>query len=245
VIRAIDQIPEGFYDSVQALQVEFEESDVQRLGAFIDLLLETNRMFNLTAVKDPSEAWTRHILDSLSLIPCISQEGALHVVDVGSGGGLPGIPLAITMPETTFTLVESTKKKALFLSDVTEQLGLDNVTVVAERAENLATPDGGFRDIADAVIARAVGPLNVLLELTVPFAKVGGVVFAIKGERAPEEIEHARKALHFLHAKVESSIRTTTGTILMIRKIESTPRKYPRLAGEPKRAPLGSKVSKE
>jgi 16S rRNA (guanine527-N7)-methyltransferase len=244
-MRAVDQIPEGFYELVQALQVEFEENDVQRLGVFIDLLLETNRMFNLTAVKDPSKAWTRHILDSLSLIPCLSKEGVMHVVDVGSGGGLPGIPLAITMPETTFTLVESTKKKALFLSDVVEQLGLDNVTVVAERAETIATPDGGFRDIADAVIARAVGPLNVLLELTIPFAKVGGVVVAIKGERATEEIEFARKALHLLHAKVESSIRTTTGTVVMIRKMEPTPRKYPRIAGEPKRMPLGSKVTKE
>lgn len=242
---AVDQIPEDFYDSVQALQVEFEQGDVQRLGAFIDLLLETNRMFNLTAVKDPSQAWTRHILDSLSLIPCLSEEGVLHVVDVGSGGGLPGIPLAITMPETTFTLIESTKKKAVFLSEVVEQLGLDNVTVIAERAENLATHEGGFRDIADAVIARAVGPLNVLLELTIPFAKVDGVVFAIKGERAPEEIERARKALHLLHATVESSTRTTTGTVVMIRKMESTPRKYPRLAGEPKRMPLGSKVAKK
>ncbi len=244
-MRAIENIPDGFYESVQALQVEFDESDVQCLGAFIDSLLETNRMFNLTAVKDPSQAWTRHILDSLSLLPCLSKECVAHVIDIGSGGGLPGIPLAITMPETTFTLVESTKKKAVFLSDVVEQLGLDNVTVIAERAENLATPDGGFRDIADAVIARAVGPLNVLLELTIPFAKVGGVVLAIKGERAPEEIEHARKALHILHAKVESSIRTTTGTVVMIRKMESTPRKYPRLAGEPKRAPIGSKVAKE
>ena len=127
----------------------------------------------------------------------------------------------------------------MFLSDVVEQLGLNNVTVIAERAENLATKDGGFRDIADAVIARAVGPLNVLLELTVPFAKVGGVVLAIKGERAPIEVEDATKALHILKAEVIESTRTTTGTVLSIRKLESTPSKYPRVAGEPKRLPLG------
>ena len=133
------------------------------------------------------------------------------------------------------------KKKALFLSEVVEKLALDNVTVIAERAENLATPDGGFRDIADAVIARAVGPLNVLLELTVPFVKVSGVLLAIKGEKAPQEIEDARKALHILKAEIESSNRTTTGTVLTIRKKDSTPRAYPRVAGEPKRAPLGKK----
>lgn len=243
-MNAVDHIPDDFFDSVQRLNVAFDDGDVQRLGIFIDLLLETNRMFNLTAVKNPSQAWTRHILDSVSLIPSLAEESVEHVVDVGSGGGLPGIPLAITMPEVTFSLIEATKKKALFLSDVVEKLGLDNVTVIADRAENIATPDGGFRDIADAVIARAVGPLNILLELTIPFAKIGGVVIAIKGEKAPKEIEDANKALHLLRAKVESSIRTSTGTIVLIRKLESTPRKYPRLAGEPKRAPLGMKVGK-
>jgi len=243
-VNAIDLIPDDFYDKVRELNVAFDDGDVQRLGSFIDSLLETNRMFNLTAVKDPSQAWTKHILDSLSLIPCLVEEAVEHVIDVGSGGGLPGIPLAITMPDVTFSLVESTKKKALFLSDVALQLGLDNVTVIADRAENLATPDGGFRNIADAVIARAIGPLNVLLEITVPFAKVGGVVVAIKGEKAPQEIEDANKALHILRATVESSIRTSTGTIVLIRKLEATPRKYPRLAGEPKRAPLGVKVGK-
>ena len=243
-MNAIDHIPEDFYDKVRELNVEFDEGDVQRLGLFIDSLLETNLEFNLTAVKEPAQAWTKHILDSLSLIPFLTEEAVEHVVDVGSGGGLPGIPLAITMPDVTFSLVEATKKKAVFLSEVASKLGLENVTVIADRAENLATPDGGFRDIADAVIARAVGPLNVLLELTVPFAKVGGVVIAIKGEKAPLEIEDANKALHILRAKVESSVRTSTGTIVLIRKLEATPRKYPRLSGEPKRTPIGMKVGK-
>jgi 16S rRNA (guanine527-N7)-methyltransferase len=240
-MSAIECMPEEFFTAVAELGVEFDDGDVERLASFIDYLLETNRMFNLTAVKDPGQAWTRHILDSLSLIPCLTKESVQHVVDIGSGGGLPGIPLAITMPDVTFALVESTKKKALFLSEVVTRLGLDNVTVIADRAENIATPDGGFRDIADAVIARAVGPLNVLLELTIPFAKVGGVILAIKGEKAPQEIQDANKALHMLHAEVESSTRTSTGTIVLVRKLAPTPRRYPRLAGEPKRAPIGKK----
>lgn len=238
-MTSLSEIPEQFDQLVADLGIAFDDGDMQQLGDYLDLLLETNKQFNLTAIKSAEEAWTRHILDSLSLIPHLTRENVQNVIDVGSGGGLPGIPLAITMPEVTFTLVETTQKKALFLSNVVQQLGLDNVTVIAERAENLATKDGGFRDIADAVIARAVGPLNVLLELTIPFAKVDGVLLAIKGERAPIEIEDARKALHILKAEIESSERTTTGTVLTIRKVEPTPKKFPRLAGEPKRLPIG------
>ena len=238
-MSSITQLPENFNVLIADLGIEFDEGDLQQLANYLDLLLETNKQFNLTGIKEPEEAWTKHILDSLSLIPTLVKEGVQHVVDVGSGGGLPGIPLAITLPDVTFTLVETTRKKALFLSDAVEQLGLDNVTVIAERAENLSTKDGGFRGIADAVIARAVGPLNVLLELTIPFAKIDGVVLAIKGERAPIEVEDARKALHVLKAEVESSVRTTTGTVLTIRKKDATPKKYPRLAREPKRMPIG------
>jgi len=238
-VPSILEPPPDFDQAVAELGIAFDEGDVQQLGQYLDLLLETNKQFNLTAIKDPNEAWIKHILDSLSLIPALAKEGVEHVVDVGSGGGLPGIPLAISMPEVTFTLVETTRKKAIFLSETVASLGLDNVTVIAERAENLATKDGGFRAIADAVIARAVGPLIVLLELTVPFAKIDGVVLAIKGERAPIEVENAQKALHVLKAEVESSTRTTTGTVVLIRKKDATPKKYPRLAGEPKRLPIG------
>jgi 16S rRNA (guanine527-N7)-methyltransferase len=238
-VTSISEIPENFEQLVADLGIEFDDGDMQQLGLYLDLLLETNKQFNLTGIKSPEEAWTKHILDSISLIPSLVKENVEHVVDVGSGGGLPGIPLAITMPEVTFTLVETTQKKALFLSHTVETLGLENVTVISERAENLSTKDGGFREIADAVIARAVGPLNVLLELTIPFAKVDGVVLAIKGERAPIEVEESRKALHVLKGEVESSVRTTTGTILTIRKTDATPKKYPRLAGEPKRLPIG------
>jgi 16S rRNA (guanine527-N7)-methyltransferase len=241
-MNSINQIPTEFDQLIVDLGIIFDDGDLQSLASYLDLLLETNRMFNLTAIKDVKLAWTKHILDSLSLLPCLSKEGVEHVIDVGSGGGLPGIPLAITMPEVTFTLLECTKKKAIFLDDATSRLGLDNVTILAERAEDLATEGGGFRDSADAVIARAVGPLSVLLELTIPFVKVGGIVLAIKGEKAAQEIENSKTALKKLHAEVESSHRTTTGTVLRIRKLASTPKEYPRFAGEPKRSPIGKGV---
>ena len=239
---SISHIPKAFEEAVSDLGIVFDEGDLDNLATYIDVLLETNRLFNLTAIKDVKLAWTKHILDSLSLIPHLTEEDAKHVVDVGSGGGLPGIPLAITMPEVTFSLLECTKKKAVFLSDVTQHLGLDNVTILAERAEDLATTQGGFRDSADAVVVRAVGRLSVLLELTIPFVKVGGVVLAIKGEKAPQEIEDSSIALKILHAEVESSRRTTTGSVLTIRKLAPTPKEYPRFAGEPKRSPIGADV---
>ncbi|MDP6541934.1 MAG: 16S rRNA (guanine(527)-N(7))-methyltransferase RsmG [Phycisphaerales bacterium] len=237
-------IPEDFYQKTASLGIAFDDGDMTRLGFFLDVLFETNRLFNLTAVKEPMHGWTRHILDSLSLLPVLSKEEAKHVIDVGSGGGLPGIPLAITMPETTFVLVEATGKKADFLRHAVDVLELDNVTVAHARAEDIGSNDGGFRCSADAVIARAVGPLQVLLELTIPFAKVGGVVIAIKGEKAQEEIEKANRALHVLHAELETSERTTTGTVLVIRKTQQTPQKYPRVPGEPKRDPIGGKQQK-
>lgn len=240
-MHAVECIPEDFYSQTALLGIAFDDGDMTKLGHFLDLLLETNRLFNLTAIKEPADGWTRHILDSLSLLPVLVKEDAKHVIDVGSGGGLPGIPLAITMSETTFVLVEATGKKADFLRHVVDVLELDNVTVANARAEDIGTKSGGFRDAADAVIARAVGPLQVLLELTVPLAKVDGIVIAIKGEKAHDEIEFSNKALHVLHAEVESAERSTTGTVVVIRKKEHTPQKYPRVPGEPKRDPIGGK----
>jgi 16S rRNA (guanine527-N7)-methyltransferase len=241
---AMECIPMDFYPKTATLGIAFDDGDMVALGHYLDLLLETNRLFNLTAVKEPSEGWDRHILDSLSLLPVLAKEQANHVIDVGSGGGLPGIPLAITMPQTTFVLVEATRKKADFLRYVVDEMSLDNVTVANARAEDLATKQGGFRDGADAVVARAVGPLQVLLELTIPFARVGGIVIAIKGKRAQEEIEHAACALKVLHAEVETVNRTTTGTLVIIRKKDFSPQKYPRMSGEPKRDPIGGSTKR-
>ena len=238
-MNAVRDIPDNFDGLIAELGIQFDARDVDQLGDFLDLLFETNQVMNLTAIKTVSEAWIRHIADSLTLLPKISLEQASHVIDVGSGGGLPGIPLAITMPEVTFTLVETTKKKAIYLSQVVDALQLENVTVLAERAEYLCTKDGGFRDIADVVVARAVGKLPTLLELTIPFVKVGGLMLAIKGGKAQLEVEEASQALRALHSEVESMTKTETGTVVAIRKTSLTPAKYPRAAGEPKRAPIG------
>ncbi|MBL8762236.1 MAG: 16S rRNA (guanine(527)-N(7))-methyltransferase RsmG, partial [Phycisphaerae bacterium] len=167
--------PSTFLAQAKDLALEFDDGDLARLGLYLALLLDANNAFNLTAIRDPAEAWTRHILDSLTLIPILAElpENS-RVIDVGSGGGLPGIPLAITMPSLRFTLLEATSKKAAFLSDLRAPLALANTEVLNQRAESAAHMHkaGGHREQYRAAVARAVGPLAVIAELTAGFVEV-------------------------------------------------------------------------
>jgi 16S rRNA (guanine527-N7)-methyltransferase len=234
------QPTEEFTSACTAQGIEFEPGDVERLGAYLSLLLETNKSFNLTAVTDPAHAWMRHIFDSLTLLAILAElpEGGdgSPVIDVGSGGGLPGLPLAICLPRIKFTLLEATGKKADFLKRAAAELSLANVTVVAERAEHAG--QGSLRESFDVAVARAVGPLSVIAELTVPLVKIGGQVLLIKGQKAPEELAEAKKALHMLHVVHAGTVETPTGRIVVLDKPRKTPAAYPRRDGEPKRDPL-------
>lgn len=231
--------PPEFLRACESLGISFDEGDLEKLGRYLALLLDANTRFNLTAITDHNQAWTRHIFDSLTLVPYLMSFEASSVLDVGSGGGLPGIPLAIVLPNVHFTLLEATGKKARFLQDVVHDLQLRNAQVINDRAETVgADHKAGHREHYDIVLARAVSRLPVLLELTVPFAKIGGHVLAMKGEKAAEEIAEAKQALHLLHAQVIEAVHTATGTLVIIEKVRKTPRTYPRAPGEPKRSPL-------
>jgi 16S rRNA (guanine527-N7)-methyltransferase len=191
-------------------------------------LFEANEKFNLTAVKGRDEAWTRHILDSLTLLPLLTSLEAATVADVGSGAGLPGIPLAISLPGVKFTLIEATGKKARFIEETASALGLTNVVVVNDRAEKLGH-DFAHRERYDVVIARALGKLSAMLEWTVPLAKVGGFVLAMKGAKAGEELLEAKKEMHQLHVRPGEIVTTPTGVIVPIEKTRSTPKALPRV----------------
>ena len=224
-------------DEARALGIDLSGGPGELLARYLMHLLETNRSFNLTSITDLNEAWTKHVLDSLTLVPDLRAlpDGA-EIVDVGSGGGLPAIPLAIALPMHRFTLLEATAKKGRFLAEAAQQLGLDHVQVVSERAESFG--QGAGRARFDAATSRALSRLPVLLELTLPLLKVGGVSLAIKGEQAQQEIVEADKALSLLHGTVEESRRTATGVVVRVRKNAPTPPRYPRRPGEPKRSPL-------
>lgn len=236
--------PPGFLQACEAQGILFEPGDIERLGTYLALLLQANESMNLTAVRDPELAWTRHIFDSLTLLGMLSDlpDGS-RVIDVGSGGGLPGLPLACGMPQLSFTLLESSGKKVAFLKRAAELLGLKNVRVVQERAEVAGQSRGptGHREAYDAVLARAVGRLNILAELTVPLCKIGGRILLTKGAQAPEEVAEATKALHELKAVYVSTIETPTGHVVALEKSSATPRSYPRADGEPARVPIGGK----
>lgn len=230
------QPPSIFFALADEYGIACEANDVDRLARYLELLLETNKQFNLTSITDPEEAWITHIFDSLTLLPYIqASNDAPRIIDVGSGGGLPGVPLAIVHPDARFTLLEATGKKARFLERACDVLNLLNVSVVNQRAEVAGQDHGNHREQYDFVLSRAVGKLATLLEWTVPFGKVGGLILAIKGAKALAEIAEAKRTLHALQATVIDTRRTPTGTIVAIEKLRKTPRVYPRRAGATRR----------
>jgi 16S rRNA (guanine527-N7)-methyltransferase len=241
--------PAEFAGLVAGLGVEFEPGDVERLGRFLSLLLEANRTTNLTAITEPGEAWRKHILDALTLVPLIAsfaaeragggstQEG-VSVVDIGSGGGVPALPLAIVMPETRFTLVEATGKKVEFLRRAIGELGLKNARVVQGRAETIGQDHKEHRERYHVGIARALGHLSVVVELLGPLVEPRGVVLAVKGAKADQEVEESRRACGAVGLRHLQTVETPTGRVVVLEKTTRTPRLYPRRDGEPARSPL-------
>jgi 16S rRNA (guanine527-N7)-methyltransferase len=259
--------PDGFASAAASLGVEFDPGDVERLGRFLALLLHANETTNLTAITDPVQAWTKHILDALSLVPVLASletvestktrddaderpaakgvDGAepvarqLSVVDIGSGGGVPAIPLAIVMPNVWFTMVESTGKKVEFLNRAITELGLTNARVLQARAETLGQEHKVHREHYDAGIARALGHLAVVAELCGPLVRPHGIVIAVKGAKAEQELGETAKAMGLLGLRHVQTSETPTGRLVIMEKTTRTPRTYPRKDGEPGRVPLG------
>lgn len=240
------KVPASFTSACTDFGLAFEPGEVEALANFLGFLLAVNEKMNLTAIRDAEEAWTRHIFDALTLLPLLAElPNGAEVADIGSGGGLPALPLAIVLPQLRFTLIESTGKKAEYLSAASAFLGLKNVSVLNARAEEIGQDFRAHREKYDAVTARAVGRMAMLLELTVPLAKApeddapAGQIILVKGEKATEELAEAKQALHMLHCAHAGTVETPTGRLVVIEKLRKTPRTYPRPVGEPKRSPLG------
>lgn len=219
------------------------ENQRAQFEKYAELLVSYNEKVNLTAITEQSEIYLKHFLDScLPLKMGVLTENAT-VIDVGCGGGFPSVPLKIAMPSLRFTLMDATRKKTEFLSMVVKELELSDVEVINMRAEE-AGRIPTLREQFDFSVARAVAPLNVLMEYCVPFVKVGGSFIALKGRNAEEEILEARNAAGTLGVKAsvkEEFILPGTDNvrnIVVYEKIKPTDSRYPRKTGKPTKAPL-------
>ena len=212
---------------------------IPALVRYGDLLIETNKVMNLTAVTEPTEVVTRHFLDCAALTPHMPQGG--RVLDVGTGAGFPGMPLAILCPETEFVLLDALRKRIDFLNEVIETLGLTNVTAVHARAEDFAKDSRASFDMAGS---RAVADLRTLSELAVPMVKVGGCFLAMKAADCAEEVQGAAHAFEVLGVGEPEMLSYTVPhdgierALVRLPKISDTPDKYPRRFKKIQTAPL-------
>ena len=230
--------------------------DAGQLAAFAryrDLLLDWNHRVNLTSIVEAAEVETRHFLDSVTCAaPLLARWGgaaavpALRCIDVGSGGGFPGVPLALALPQLQVTLLESTRKKADFLTHLVAALGLDGVETVAERAETLAHAPA-HREAYDVALARALAPLPVLLELTLPFLRLGGLLVAHRRGDLPAEIAAAAHPAEALGGAPPEIVPVTVlpladgRALVLVEKARPTPHTYPRRPGVPAKRPLAAR----
>lgn len=223
--------------------IKLSDEQIGKFERLTKLLLRWNKRMNLTAITDPAEIAIKHYLDALTLAQVVPQFDDLRLIDVGTGGGFPGLPLAIVFSRLQVTLMDSTAKKLRFIDDVANSLGLENVSSLHSRAED-AGQDKPHREAYDIVVARAVARMPVLAEYTLPLCKLGGQVIAMKGTSAFEESAAAAKAITALGGELfgmeEVKLPTLDNTryLIVIDKIKPTPRRYPRKAGIPSRQPI-------
>lgn len=224
-------------EGLPRLGLELPEDRQQRLCDFGHAVIEQNKVMNLTAITEPSQVAKLHLLDSLSLLSLKDLKGKT-VIDVGCGAGFPGVPLKIACPEMKLTLLDSLGKRMNWLEQVLPTLGVEAKCVTARAEEAVAT----CREQYDVATSRAVARLNILLELTAPYVKVGGYVLAMKGTAAREELDEAKNAVKKLGLKVEAvkefPADGTAHTVIVLKKIAPTPAAYPRRYAKIKQAPL-------
>ena len=208
-----------------------------------ELVLEWNKKFNLTAIIEDEEFNIKHLYDCLLLLKADEIKNAKTIVDVGTGAGFPGIVLAICLPNIEFTLVDSVNKKVRFLDIVVEELNLKNVKTIHGRSEELAR-DEKYRDNFDVCVSRAVASLDTLSEYCLPLVKKDGYFISMKGSKAEEELNQAEDAITILSAKFDKKIDYTlkkddhNRSLIFLKKINSTGKKYPRAGGAPRNKPL-------
>ena len=224
--------------------IDINDKQVNKFNKYYSLLIEWNKKINLTTITDYEDVIKKHFLDSVLLLKVLKKDlfTLKNIIDVGTGAGFPGVPLAIMLPDAKFTLVDSLNKRIQFLKEVIEILEIDNINLIHARAEELGG-DANYREKYDICVSRAVAALPLLLEYCSPFIKKEGVLYMYKSVKVEEEIYSAENALSILNCSINKNILLSDENnfiryILEIEKKEATPDKYPRKPGKAKKAPL-------
>ena len=218
---------------------ELSEEQIMQFYKYMNTLVEWNEKINLTAITEPNEVIKKHFVDCLSILKYIPKQS--KVIDVGTGAGFPGIPLKIAESSLNITLLDSLNKRVNFLNKVINTINLENIKAVHSRAEEYAVWEN--RESYDVAVSRAVAELPTLLEYLMPYVKVGGICICMKGPKATEELEKSRKAIEVLGGRFEKIENINIDenmerNIIIIKKVKSTPNKYPRKAGKPSKEPI-------
>ena len=228
--------------SLEKLNIEFNNEQIQKFNAYYELLIEWNNKINLTTITEYDDVVSKHFIDSILICGFIDLSGK-KIIDIGTGGGFPGIPVKIISPDTDIVLLDSLNKRVNFLNEVISELKLEKIEAIHGRAEDLAH-DKNLRGKFDYSISRAVANLSTLSELCIPFLKKGGTFISYKSENTDEEIKDAESAIKILGSKierVEESIipeNDIKRRFILIKNIKQVDNRYPRKAGIPKKDPL-------
>ena len=231
-------------DGCQAFGVTLTDKQIEQFEKYYELLVEWNKVMNLTGITEFDEVMQKHFVDSVAAAKYAEMEKVNRLIDVGTGAGFPGIPLKIVYPHIQVTLLDSLNKRIKFLEEVVDNLGLTGIETVHGRAED-AAKKAEYREQFDLSVSRAVANLASLTEYCLPFVKVGGKFVSYKSVSVDEEITQSKKAVYVLGGEIgkvekfnlpESDMERS---LVIIEKKRSTPKKYPRKAGMPSKEPIG------